>query len=1190
MNNGILKLYTAFALLLLALLCMVLYLHGNEATPVTGAPTPSPVPSPTPSGDYYIDSATTYMEAASDVSVVVYRSDSLDKLFTVSLDNDVVTSEGRMVLDDCDILTCDVRVSIVAEHTRTYTDAFGAAIVGSGYGYTTLDAVFYDNNGVYTDVSSGDFEMVADTTHEFIYRFKRSFPTEEADLVIEFANLSYTQWAWWPSAWQAYNAFNVTNANAFNLTDYQLEIRMYLNASKTDGTDMRVLWKNQSDDTYESVSFWRKEFTNADSWNDTNASGDVFIKAPILYPGITEFLVFYNASGVADLNSAQDVFLLFDDFDSVLNTTRWNYNGYGYSIGSSIIRLDGGEARATELLSSLSFGENTSVRYNFSTVFEPNCTNRIFLQNDSGSVSLIEACPGYNVSGMGGTFQAQKDRELSVVFSDTYDNYGQTYVQYAAFENESDVFLLENGTIDGCANRTYAHNKSVYKEGFGAISSTYRNDSGGTVSCWTAISLNDTTQFPLVTSAPAVLNAGNLTAWLFVSDTDLTDKYQLVVGDVGTQCIPDAFVTVAAGWNYMNQNMTSNDTTCLGEATLKRIGIRAESVDSTANGSLVVIDDIRLVNNSASITGNYSTRTGLWEVQNISGNSVLVQMNGFDRRLRVNHTSPSVVEWSYYLINTSNAGYDGFMMGNETTYARAAHGRSAASGAIPLIWNNTYMGHGSACYADNWCTQKLVYNGTDLRYYQKNASMLDYVLKLTETFPPDDTYFYYWGSSNQPVFSNHSSGFFDNITFYNATYGQGNASGYSDLGFVAANATTYGLYELDWTASNATLRRETADVVSIENASLVPESSMRIGIGTDGQHTTDCLTLYKVAYLDYVYAMKSTAEEPTYTYDPTELLQTTFTSWGYNDTSPGSVVNFTLNVTMKSELDGYIFSFDNGTGTYVNDSFVDVSTPTNPFNFSTTRVINITAGVTIRFTLYLNTTDGTNITSPEGSFVVGNVLNVGTWTYNNTVAGRDIQFNITYNASNGLGGHVIWFDNGTGTLVNSSYEHAAGNPIEVNVSETYFINITNGSLMRIKLTAYDLHNNSLNSSVTSFYSAYLNFTFGTGVHRVLYQPVNIYQKNVLAVNTSSAAPLFNLSITGDYNNYIKGRMNTSITGFSVKCNDVFDSSTATTLTTTATRLNLESNAYGNVSNIVYWCWADFNKPSANADFNITLGD
>ena len=71
-----------------------------------------------------------------------------------------------------------------------------------------------------------------------------------------------------------------------------------------------------------------------------------------------------------------------------------------------------------------------------------------------------------------------------------------------------------------------------------------------------------------------------------------------------------------------------------------------------------------------------------------------------------------------------------------------------------------------------------------------------------------------------------------------------------------------------------------------------------------------------------------------------------------NGTTAGTNVEHSVRWTDDTALSGYIFSFDNGTGTFTNDSFVAMSGAEDWSNVS--KVVNSTVGSTIRWIVYAN--------------------------------------------------------------------------------------------------------------------------------------------------------------------------------------------------------------------------------------------
>ncbi len=84
-----------------------------------------------------------------------------------------------------------------------------------------------------------------------------------------------------------------------------------------------------------------------------------------------------------------------------------------------------------------------------------------------------------------------------------------------------------------------------------------------------------------------------------------------------------------------------------------------------------------------------------------------------------------------------------------------------------------------------------------------------------------------------------------------------------------------------------------------------------------------------------------------------------------NSTEAGTLIKHSVRWTDDTALDGFIFSFDNGTGTFVNDSFVSM-TGTNNYS-NVTKVVNSTVGSTIQWIVYAN--DSSNNFNNTDTFI-----------------------------------------------------------------------------------------------------------------------------------------------------------------------------------------------------------------------------
>ena len=116
---------------------------------------------------------------------------------------------------------------------------------------------------------------------------------------------------------------------------------------------------------------------------------------------------------------------------------------------------------------------------------------------------------------------------------------------------------------------------------------------------------------------------------------------------------------------------------------------------------------------------------------------------------------------------------------------------------------------------------------------------------------------------------------------------------------------------------------------------------------------------------------------------------------------------------------GYVFSFDNGTGTFVNDSWIAFSA--NPDWSNVTKTVNSTLGATIRWCVYANdTSDNWNSTSCVSpfSYVTTEAADILSPTYsdnstNTTRPGKNTLFSLKWADGIGLDSYIFSFHNGS---------------------------------------------------------------------------------------------------------------------------------------------------------------------------------
>jgi len=134
-------------------------------------------------------------------------------------------------------------------------------------------------------------------------------------------------------------------------------------------------------------------------------------------------------------------------------------------------------------------------------------------------------------------------------------------------------------------------------------------------------------------------------------------------------------------------------------------------------------------------------------------------------------------------------------------------------------------------------------------------------------------------------------------------------------------------------------------------------------------HTATGTTSHTWAFASKEYTTNTT-KRPQLVITYTAAVDTTPPTYSLNSTNStlaGTPVSHNLKWTDNTGLSGYIFSFDNCTGTLVNDTFVSFSGTTNWSNV--TKTINSTVGCTIQWKVYANDTSNNWNTSLTYSYV-----------------------------------------------------------------------------------------------------------------------------------------------------------------------------------------------------------------------------
>jgi hypothetical protein len=189
-----------------------------------------------------------------------------------------------------------------------------------------------------------------------------------------------------------------------------------------------------------------------------------------------------------------------------------------------------------------------------------------------------------------------------------------------------------------------------------------------------------------------------------------------------------------------------------------------------------------------------------------------------------------------------------------------------------------------------------------------------------------------------------------------------------------------------------------------------------------------------------------------------------------NNTTPKiyQVVQFNITWEDDTALSSCIFSWDNGTGTFVNDTAIALSG--TKYNCSTNKTIQRVAGTNISWRWYAQDSgERWNISTLESFIIQNTPLTFTNNLTNNSRANitQTVQFNITFTDQDLISGFIFSWDNGTGTFVNDSFR-SSGNVSTGTFSVNKTIERINGTTMQWRWFANDTAHNWNASTIESF--------------------------------------------------------------------------------------------------------------------------
>ncbi|MBI3623719.1 hypothetical protein HY212_06610 [Candidatus Pacearchaeota archaeon] len=293
----------------------------------------------------------------------------------------------------------------------------------------------------------------------------------------------------------------------------------------------------------------------------------------------------------------------------------------------------------------------------------------------------------------------------------------------------------------------------------------------------------------------------------------------------------------------------------------------------------------------------------------------------------------------------------------------------------------------------------------------------------------------------------------------------------------------------------------------------------------------------------------------------TILANPKWSSNSTNSTEAGSVVSHNVKWDDDTALSGYTFSFDNGTGTFTNDSFIAMTGTTNWSNV--TKVINSTAGSKIQWRVYANNSN--NVLNVTDLFVYNNTCGnlIKSLTLSNNASSVGTCFTIgANNITLDCNGYVITYGTGASSNVYGIESSSYNNSIIKNC----IIQKSNASTT-VSYGIY-LHNNVNNNTITSNNIT----TNGSGDYGVMLSTTaynnSVYSNNITTNGSSDGYGI--VFFTTAYNNsvYSNNITTSGLNGFGVYListayNNSIYSNNITTSGSSAYGIYLQTNVSNN---------------------------
>lgn len=184
--------------------------------------------------------------------------------------------------------------------------------------------------------------------------------------------------------------------------------------------------------------------------------------------------------------------------------------------------------------------------------------------------------------------------------------------------------------------------------------------------------------------------------------------------------------------------------------------------------------------------------------------------------------------------------------------------------------------------------------------------------------------------------------------------------------------------------------------------------------------------------VNYTWYANDTSNNWAVLYNSTQTTDCdspTYSQNSTNSTTAGAPVLQSLNWTDNAGLSGYIFSFDNCTGSLSNDTWVSMTGATNWSNL--TKTINSTTSCTVRWCIYANDTsnnwNGTSCSVP--------------FSYDTTSAGTFISISVSQAILDGIMFETIDPDTDDNEAVNNSNGPDGGTAYNITIDPSTTVNV-----------------------------------------------------------------------------------------------------------------------------------------------------